>query len=80
MRIKDVNVSELPFSQKYLISQKQLAEMLSMSVDSMRKLQKSDANFPIPLKFGTTRQAAVFYVAAEALRWIETKKSANDIA
>lgn len=76
-----MDISELPFSQKYLISQKQLAEMLSMSVDTMRKLQKSDANFPIPLKFGTTRQAAVFYVVAEVLRWIECKKSAsNDIA
>lgn len=72
---------ELPFPQKYLISQKQLAEMLSMSVDTMRKLQKSDANFPKPLKCGTTRQAPVFYDVAEALRWIETKKSAsNDIA
>lgn len=77
MRIKDVDVSELPFSQKYLISQKQLAEMLSMSVDTMRKLQKSDANFPIPLKFGTTRQAAVFYVVAEVLRWIESQKTSQ---
>ena len=61
-------------AQKYLISQKDLAEKLGMSVDAMRKLQKNDPNFPAMIKLGTTRQAAVFYSAAEVPVWIDSKK------
>lgn len=63
------------YSQKYLTRQKDLAKMLGMSVDAMRKLQKNDSTFAKPIKFGTTRQAPVFYMTTEVEAWILSKKS-----
>ena len=63
---------------KFLISQKDLARKLGMSVDALRKLQKIDPVFAqAMIKMGSTRQAAVFYIVAEILRWIESKKAQN---
>ncbi|WP_051526759.1 hypothetical protein [Alkanindiges illinoisensis] len=73
-----MNTEFSQLSQKYLISQKDLARKLGMSVDALRKLQKIDPVFAqAMIKMGSTRQAAVFYIVAEILKWIESKKTQN---
>lgn len=73
-----MQINDPKFDQKYLIGQKALANKLGMSVDAMRKLQKTDPAFAqAMIKMGTTRQAAVFYVVAEVLRWIESQKTSQ---
>lgn len=72
----NTEISQL--SQKYLISQKDLARKLGISVDALRKLQKIDPIFAqAMIKMGSTRQAAVFYIVSEILKWIESKKAQN---
>jgi prophage regulatory protein len=62
--------------QDYLLPQHKLARKLAMSVDALRKLIKSDPTAPRPIKFGTSRQAAVYYLVAEVEAWLESKKAA----
>lgn len=62
-------------NRKYLIRQRDLASNLDMSVDAMRKLAKNDPTFPVALKTGSSRQAAVYYAVADVEAWIESKKA-----
>lgn len=70
-----MSTSDQASNRKYLIRQRDLASKLDMSVDAMRKLAKNDPAFPLALKWGTSRQAAVYYEVADVEAWIESKKT-----
>jgi len=63
---------------KLLIAQPRLAELLDLTRSGLEKLRKKDPNFPRPLKDGTSRQAAVFYVRTEIDSWLAAKIAARD--
>lgn len=67
--------SDQAINRKYLIRQRDLARKLDMSVDAMRKLAKNDPTFPLALKWGASRQAAVYYLVADVEAWLESKKA-----
>lgn len=46
-----------------------------MSVDAFRKVIKNDPTAPHPIKFGTSRQAAVYFLVTEVEAWLESKKT-----
>lgn len=51
------------------IKKKEVCEILGISVNHLRKISLADENFPKPLKFGTTRQAGVYYDYQEIVEW-----------
>ncbi|MCY1308034.1 hypothetical protein D9M68_553050 [compost metagenome] len=63
-----------------LIRQKALREQLGLSHSGFYKLRQRDSSFPKPIKNGDSRQAAVFYVAAEVEAWLQSKIQARDAA
>lgn len=63
-------------NQDYLFPQHKLAKKLGMSVDAFRKVIKNDPTAPSPIKFGTSRQAAVYFLVSEVEAWLESKKAA----
>lgn len=53
-----------------LIKQSAVFAMLSLSRSGLAKLRKRDPSFPKPIKQGSARQAAVYYVRAEVEAWL----------
>lgn len=58
---------------KPLIRQNHLQKELGLSRSGFYNLRKNDPSFPRPLKFGTSTQAAVFYVRSEVDAWLEAQ-------
>lgn len=65
---------------KVLIRKTTLCTKLDISISGLDKLHKKDPTFPRPIKDGDTRQAAVFYVAAEVDAWLKSKIEVRDAA
>lgn len=53
------------------ITQKQATEVLSLSINALRKLVQTDPTFPKPYKTGTSRQCAVYYDYQAIKQWHE---------
>ncbi len=53
------------------ITQKQATELLSISINALRKLVQTDPTFPKPYKTGTSRQCAVYYDYQAIKQWHE---------
>lgn len=60
-------------STQILIKQTALYSLLAISRSGLAKLKKRDPSFPKPVKDGSTRQAAVYYVRAEVEAWLANK-------
>lgn len=63
---------------KKLIRKSSLCTDLDLSRSGFDKLQKNDPKFPKPVKFGGSRQSAVFFVVAEIDAWLADKIRARD--
>ncbi len=55
------------------INQKQATELLSISINALRKLVQTDPTFPKPYKTGTSRQCAVYYDYQALKQWHKSK-------
>lgn len=65
---------------KALIRQTTLCGMLDLSRSGLDKLRKKDPTFPKPIKDGTSRQSATYYVVAEIEGWISARIAKRDEA
>jgi prophage regulatory protein len=63
---------------KYLISHTSLQQCFDKSRSGLEKLRENDPSFPRPIKFGSTKQAGVYFVVAEVEAWLEGKISERD--
>ena len=59
------------------LSLPRVCEVLDLSREGLRKLQRRDPSFPRPIKQGTTRQAAVYFDYAELIAWHESQKGGS---
>lgn len=62
-----------------LISQPEVCKAIGQTRSGLEKLKKKDPTFPKPVKFGTSRQSAAYYVIAEINAWLATKIAARDL-
>ncbi|ENW23648.1 hypothetical protein F925_02607 [Acinetobacter lwoffii NCTC 5866 = CIP 64.10 = NIPH 512] len=53
---------------------KTVCELLDISRESLRHIQRTDEAFPKAMKTGTTMQSPVFFDYAELLEWHNNKK------
>lgn len=53
---------------------KTACELLDVSREKLRHIQRTDATFPKALKTGTSKQSSVFFDYAELLAWHENQK------
>lgn len=67
-----------PTPNKGLIRQPALCQWLDVTRSGLDKLKTKDPAFPAPIKDGTTRQTAVFYVVAEVEAWLQAKIAKRD--
>ena len=51
---------------------------MARPVPGWTKLRKKDPTFPKPIKFGSSRQAAAYYVIAELNAWLAAKIKERD--
>lgn len=51
------------------VTQKQACELLAISREAIRKLNKTDPTFPKPYKTGSRRQCAVYYDYQSLKQW-----------
>ncbi|MBV7480342.1 AlpA family transcriptional regulator [Pseudomonas sp. PDM31] len=61
-----------------LIPQPAFYAALGTSRSGGDKLKQNDPNFPKPIKFGKSRQAAVYYVVAEVEAYLAAKIAERD--
>lgn len=61
--------------EQLLIRLNNVCRMLDLSRNGLKLLQQKDPAFPKPIKFGSTRQAVVYFDAAEIRAWIEKRKA-----
>lgn len=61
-------------SRPILVSQPRLCIMLGLSRSGLTKLRNRDTSFPKPIKHGTTRQAAAYFVLQEVEIWLSQRK------
>lgn len=61
-----------------LIKQPAVCNLLALSRSGLDKLRKRDPSFPLAIKNGDSRQAAVYYVLAEVEAWINAKMAARN--
>ena len=59
------------------LSLPRVCDLLDLSREGLRKLQRRDPSFPRPIKQGTTRQASVYFDYAELIAWHESQKGAS---
>ena len=71
---------QTPAPNKALIRQTSLCDWLDLSRSGLDKLRKKDPTFPKPIKDGSTRQAAAYFVVAEVETWLQSKIQARDAA
>ena len=67
-------------SSKGLIRQPALCQWLDVTRSGLAKLRAKDPNFPKPIKDGSSRQAAAYYVVTEVDTWLQSKITARDKA
>ncbi|OTG80470.1 transcriptional regulator [Acinetobacter sp. ANC 5054] len=53
---------------------KKTCELLDISREKLRHLQRTDESFPKAIKAGTSKQSAVFFDYAELMAWHEKQK------
>ncbi|MFX8860025.1 hypothetical protein ABTM70_17700 [Acinetobacter baumannii] len=58
---------------KLRITINEVCEILSIKRDKLGKLMKNDPTFPIGIKEGTTRQAAVYFDTKQIVCWWQAK-------
>lgn len=63
---------------KYLISHNSLQHCFDKSRSGLEKLRETDTSFPRPIKFGQSKQAAIYFVVAEVEAWLENKIRERD--
>ena len=57
-----------------LVRRAELARQFGLTGPGFSKMAARTEGFPKPIKTGKTRQAAVFFDAAEVQQWLEAKK------
>lgn len=67
-----------PSIDQALIPQPEVCKVIGQTRSGLDKLRKKDPTFPKPIKFGSSRQAAAYYVIAELNAWLTTKIKARD--
>jgi prophage regulatory protein len=72
--------SDTSATNKALIRQPALCNLLDITRSGLAKLRAKDHTFPKPIKDGASRQAAVFFVTAEIEAWLQSKIQARDAA
>ncbi|EPF6239573.1 hypothetical protein ACWPO0_19575 [Acinetobacter nosocomialis] len=60
-------------NRKLRITTNEVCELLSIKRDKLGKLMKNDPTFPIGIKEGTTRQAAVYFDTRQIVCWWQAK-------
>ncbi|WP_367379625.1 helix-turn-helix transcriptional regulator [Pseudomonas fluorescens] len=63
---------------KGLIPQPDTFKLMGVSRSGGEKLKQNDPDFPQPIKYGESRQAAVYYVVAEVEAYLAAKIAARD--
>ncbi|PJI36515.1 helix-turn-helix transcriptional regulator [Acinetobacter pseudolwoffii] len=53
---------------------KTTCELLDISRESLRHIQRTDETFPKAIKIGSSKQAPVYFDYAELLEWHNNKK------
>lgn len=53
---------------------KTTCELLDVSRESLRHIQRTDPTFPKAIKMGTSKQAPVYFDYADLLEWHKNKK------
>lgn len=53
---------------------KKTCELLDISREKLRHLQRTDETFPKAIKMGESKQSAVFFDYAELMAWHEKQK------
>ncbi|OWX59864.1 transcriptional regulator [Acinetobacter baumannii] len=53
---------------------KTACELLDISRESLRHIQRTDETFPKAIKIGTTKQAPVYFDYAELVEWHNNQK------
>ncbi|HCH78484.1 MAG: transcriptional regulator [Pseudomonas sp.] len=61
-----------------LIPQTEVCKVIGQTRSGLDKLRKKDPTFPKPIKFGSSRQAAAYYVIAELNAWLAAKIKERD--
>lgn len=56
------------------VTYNQACALLSVHRDTLRNLIQKDKNFPKPYKYGTTRQAPVYFDYADLVAWHNQQK------
>jgi len=67
-----------PTIDQALITQPEVCKAIGQTRSGLDKLRKKDPTFPKPIKFGSSRQAAAYYVIAELNAWLTTKINERD--
>jgi len=67
-----------PTIDQALIPQPEVCKALGQTRSGLDKLRKKDPTFPKPIKFGSSRQAAAYYVIAELNAWLANKIKERD--
>lgn len=67
-----------PSIDQALIPQPEVCKAIGQTRSGLDKLRKKDPTFPKPIKFGSSRQAAAYYVIAELNAWLASKIKERD--
>lgn len=67
-----------PTIDQALIPQPDVCKAIGQTRSGLDKLRKKDPTFPKPIKFGSSRQAAAYYVIAELNAWLANKIKERD--
>lgn len=67
-----------PAINQALIPQPEVCKAIGQTRSGLDKLRKKDPTFPKPIKFGSSRQAAAYYVIAELNAWLASKITERD--
>lgn len=67
-----------PTIDQALIPQTEVYKAIGQTRSGLDKLRKKDPTFPKPIKFGTSRQAAAYYVISELNAWLASKIKERD--
>ena len=57
------------------VTYNQACELLNIHRDTLRNLVRKDKDFPKPYKYGTTRQAPVYFDYADLVAWHNQQKA-----
>lgn len=57
------------------VTYNQACELLSIKRNALGELIKKDKSFPAPYKYGTTRQAPVYFDYADLVAWHNNQKA-----